>query len=373
MTARAISFDEAPFLVIWETTRSCALSCKHCRADAILRRDPAELNTEEGCDLLNQIAGMGTPIVVFSGGDALNRDDLEYLIAHAKQAGLRTGAIPAATPLLTRERLVSLKRAGLDQVAFSLDGPTAHLHDEFRRVDGSFSKTLEAVHWARQCGLAVQINTCFASWNFPYLEDMVRLVRTLGISFWEVFFLIPMGRGDGMRGLTTDQFEEVFDRMRRLNYEQRFIVKLTEAPHYRRFVMQREEQERVSYILARPRGVRGAIGMSPQAVNAGKGFAFIDHVGNICPSGFLPIVCGNIRDQTLAEVYRNATLFKQLRDRSLLKGKCGTCEFSDVCGGSRARAYAVTGDPFASDPYCGYKPRVGSSVASPNAGKGARR
>lgn len=364
MHPHAVRLDDAPFLVIWETTRSCGLACKHCRAEALLGRDPAELTTEEGKALLDQIAEMGTPIVVMSGGDPLNRPDLEELIRHGKSAGPRVGAIPAATSNLTRERVGALADAGLDQIAFSLDGPTAVLHDSFRLVAGSFSKTLEGAAFAREAGLPLQINTCFSAWNLPYLEHMVKLVSSLGVAFWEIFFLVPMGRGREMECLNAEQFEQVFARLHRLNDEVPFVVKITEAPHYRRHVVLKETEgrpggaaERIKHILARPRGVSGGMGMSPQAVNSGKGFAFVDHRGDICPSGFLPIPAGNVRRDRLADVYRGSALFRDLRDPGRLKGKCGACEFSSMCGGSRARAYAVTGDYLETDPSCAYEPR----------------
>ncbi|HVE13844.1 MAG TPA: TIGR04053 family radical SAM/SPASM domain-containing protein [Elusimicrobiota bacterium] len=359
---RPVDFSRAPFLTIWETTRSCALACRHCRAQAILGRHTDELTTAEAKDLLDQVAAMGTPILVFSGGDALNRPDLEELIRHGKRAGLRLGAIPAATPRLTRERVAALKDAGLDQLALSLDAPTAELHDAFRGVPGSFAKTLEGAAFAREAGIPLQINTCLAAWNFPHLEAMVERVRSLDVAFWEIFFLIPIGRGSAMRGLSPEQFELAFERFHRLNFEERFIVKLTEAPHYRRYVMMKEGRRgenaaaRIRHVLARPRGVGGAIGMSPEAVNAGKGFLFIDHRGGICPSGFLPIPAGDVRRYRIADVYRNSPLFRSLRDPSLLKGKCGACEFAQVCAGSRARANAATGNFLDSDPSCAYVP-----------------
>lgn len=357
-----VDFNQAPFLIIWETTRSCGLACKHCRADAILRRDPRELDTAQGKDVLDQAAALGTPIFILSGGDPLNRTDIEELVGHGKSRGLRMGTIPAATSNLTRERVKALKNAGLDQIAFSLDGPTAELHDAFRGVPGSFNKTLEGIAYAHEAGLPLQINTCFAAWNFEYLQAMVSLVRSLGVVFWEVFFLIPIGRGENLGALSPEQFETVFERMHRLNAEEKFIIKLTEAQHYRRFVVQKERAAggdvggRVKNILARPRGVQGGMGMSPQTVNSGKGFMFIDHTGDICPSGFLPIPCGNVRTHRLAEIYRESPLFKELRDPSRLKGNCGICEFASLCGGSRARAHAMTGDYLASDPGCSYIP-----------------
>lgn len=361
---RAVDFDRAPFLVIWETTRSCGLACKHCRAEAIPGRDPGELSTAEGRRLLSQVAAMGTPIAVLSGGDPLNRPDLEELVRHGKSVGLRMGAIPAATENLTRERVRALADAGLDQIAFSLDGPTAETHDGFRQVPGSFERTLRGAAYAREAGIPLQINTCFASWNLEHLEAMVRLAAELKVAFWEVFFLVPMGRGRAMESLTAEQFEAVFARLHRLNDEVGFVVKITEAPHYRRHVILRETEghpggaaERIKHILARPRGVAGGMGLSPQSVNSGKGFAFVDFRGEICPSGFLPIAAGNVRKNKLADVYRTSPLFRALRDPRRLKGKCGACEFSAVCGGSRARAYAMTGDYLETDPFCAYQPR----------------
>jgi radical SAM protein len=350
-------FDRAPLLVIWETTRSCALACRHCRAAAQPGRDAGELSTEEGRALLDDIAGMGTPIVILSGGDPLQRPDLEQLVAHGKSRGLRMGTIPAATETLTRERLARLRDAGLDQVALSLDGSTAERHDGFRRVAGSFARTLEAAGWARELGLPLQINTCFAKWNLPDLEAMIALVRELGAVFWEVFFLVPVGRGRELGGLSAEDFERVFARMAELEDEAPFVVKLTEAPHYRRFLAHRRREGRgPSRGGGAATRIRGGVRLTPVAVNAGKGFAFVDHRGGIFPSGFLPLSAGSVRRERLSEAYRKSPLFNALRQPPLLTGKCGRCPFAAVCSGSRARAYAVTGDCFAPDPACAYEP-----------------
>ncbi len=359
-----MDFRKSPFLVIWETTRSCELACRHCRAEADMTRHSGELTTEEGYKVMDQAAELGSPIFILSGGDPLNRPDLEDLIRHGKKLGLRMGTIPAATKNLTLERMKSIKEAGINQVALSLDGPTAALHDNFRKVEGSFDKTLKGAALIREAGLALQVNTVFAAWNFQYLEELVAMVRGLGVVFWEVFFLIKMGRGGEMDALTAEQFEVVFERMHRLNKEEKFVVKLTEAQHYRRYVIQKERASgsakeasaAIRDTLARPRGLKAGIGTSAQAVNAGKGIMFIDHLGRICPSGFLPIEVGNVRKDSIVDIYRNNKLFKELRDPSLIKGKCGECEFASVCGGSRARAHALTGDYLASDPDCAYIP-----------------
>jgi radical SAM protein len=361
-------FAQAPLLVIWETTRSCALACKHCRASADLFRDPRELSTSEGKALIDGVADMGTPILILSGGDPLNRPDLDQLVVHSKNRGLRVGTIPAATPSLTYERLASLKDAGLDQLAFSLDGPDPLSHDSFRGVRESFRRTIQGASYARRLKLPLQINTCFSSVNLHHLERMIELVTSLGASFWEVFFLIPIGRGQLLKGATPDQMEAVFERLARLEEEGGPIVKITEGQHYRRFLAGRPLRRPVT---ARPghgalsvtkAGIRGGVTVTSEAVNAGKGFMFIDRIGDICPSGFLPISAGNVRDRSLSDVYRHSPLFTALRDSSRLKGKCGRCEFSAICSGSRARAYALTGDYLAPDPGCAYQPAALASA-----------
>lgn len=372
---KPVEFSHAPLLVIWETTRACALACRHCRASAIDERHPDELTTEEGRDLLRDVADMGTPIVVFSGGDPLQRVDLEDLIRYGKACGLRVGAIPAATPRLTRERVQSLKAAGLDQMALSLDGADAATHDDFRRVPGSFHKVLRGALWARSVGLPLQINTVFGAWNWDRFEEIAALVERLGPVFWEVFFLVPTGRGTELTSCTAEQYEAIFARLHALSQRVSFVIKVTEAPHYRRYVQQHGGSAAGGRPGMRPAhaahgaggrthpggggamaGRRGGIAFTRQGVNAGKGFVFVDHVGDVYPSGFLPIVADNVRRRRLSLIYREHPMFLELRDASLLKGRCGRCEYRDSCGGSRSRAYALTGDYLAEDPCCVYQP-----------------
>jgi radical SAM protein len=361
-----IDYDQTPFLVIWETTQACQLACKHCRAEAIDVRHPGELTTEEGKALMDAVKAMGTPIFICSGGDPLQRDDLEELIRHGKSRGLRMGTIPAATPRLTRDRIVGLKEAGLDQMAMSLEASTAALHDGFRRVEGSFDKTMEGCAWARELGIPLQINTCFSTWNLDEFDATAALVEKLGVVFWEVFFLVPTGRGADMDLMTPDQYEMMFEKLYQLQKRVDFIVKVTEGQHYRRYVVEAERQAKGSAhgqqgptltdMLARSEGPGQSIGMAPKGVNAGKGFCFVSHTGEIMPSGFLPIEAGNVRTHSLADVYRNSELFVNLRNLDLLTGRCGICEYNNLCGGSRSRAYAMTGDMFATDPGCSYIP-----------------
>ena len=360
---RMVDFAESPFLVIWETTQACALACRHCRASARPWHDPQELTTDEGKRLIADVAAMGTPLIVLSGGDPASRPDLPELVRHAKARGLRTATIPAATAALEEATIGALAEAGLDQLALSLDFCDPERHDEFRGVPGAFAKTMQAAGWAKAAGLPLQINTTVCAETAPYLEDMAAFVEDLGVVFWEVFFLIPMGRGRGLGELTASHCERLFAVLYEVQKKGRFIVKVTEAPHYRRHVFQRERETRgrtpdvaMPAILTRSEGPGHTLGLAPRGVNAGKGFLFVSHVGEIYPSGFLPVMAGNVRTQNVADVYRDSPLFLSLRDPQRLKGRCGRCEFAEICGGSRARALALTGDPYESDPWCAYEP-----------------
>ncbi|MFH1263481.1 MAG: TIGR04053 family radical SAM/SPASM domain-containing protein [Pseudomonadota bacterium] len=350
-------FTKTPFLVIWETTQACDLTCRHCRASAEPHRHPTELSTDEGKKLLADIHQMGCRIVVLSGGDPLKRPDLYDLIRHGRSLGLRMATIPAATDLLTRDVLVKLKESGLEQVAFSLDFPTAELHDNFRGTPGAYAKTLQGVEWAHSVKLPSQINTTITALSLPYLETMGELVQKFGIVFWEVFFLIPMGRGKLLEALDAEQCEGAFKLLYDVHKRCSFVLKVTEAPHYRRYVAQREGvTQGLPERLRRSEGPGGTVGYALQAVNSGNGFLFVSFDGNIFPSGFLPSSGGNVRRDSIAEIYRNAPLFLDLRNPSKLKGICGRCEYKAICGGSRSRAFATTGDYLAAEPWCVYQP-----------------
>ncbi|MFI5396402.1 MAG: TIGR04053 family radical SAM/SPASM domain-containing protein [Candidatus Binatia bacterium] len=362
-----VDFAIAPFLVIWETTQACDLTCSHCRASAQPLRHPDELTTEEGERLLEQTAAMGTPVFILSGGDPVKRPDLYALIRRGKQLGLRMGTIPAATASLTEDLVLSLKDTGLDQMAVSLDFPRADLHDAFRGVPGAFDRTMQAIAWAHKYNLPLQINTTLCGRSAPYLAEMADLVGRLGIVFWEVFFLVPVGRGEALGGLTPEQCEELFAILYRVQKTASFVVKITEGPHYRRYVAQREAEgagrgamhtagAALPKMLQRSEGPGHTVGLATRGVNAGNGFTFVSHIGEVFPSGFLPICAGNVRTQDVADIYRNSELFRTLRNPDALLGRCGRCEFRGICGGSRSRAYALTGSYLATDPWCGYEP-----------------
>ena len=365
-------FDERPFIVIWETTQACDLSCVHCRACAQPLRSALELSTAEAKKLINEVAALHAPVFVLTGGDPLKRPDIFELVQYASDSGVRISLTPSATPLLTREAIVRLKQCGLARLAISLDGPTADIHDAFRRVPGSYDWTLQAVRWAREIDLPVQINTTITRHNLQYLDSMISLLEKMDIVLWSVFFLVPTGRGSDINLISAAEFEQVFEKLYTTSQRVAFDIKSTEAQHYRRFLLQRRTEEKRkgngSTISMLGMNTPDGIGRAPRGINDGKGFVFISHRGEVFPSGFLPVSAGNVRKSSLAEIYRESPLFVSLRDTSNLRGKCGACEFREVCGGSRARAYAVSGDIFAEEPCCTWQPKSNPKDAKANIG-----
>jgi AdoMet-dependent heme synthase len=354
-----INFNDRPFIAIWEVTQACDLACVHCRASAQPDRDPMELSTDEGKHLINQIAALKVPVFVLTGGDPIKRPDLFELIGHARSVGVRVSLTPSATPLLTKNIVARLKEAGLARLAVSMDGASAETHDAFRGMSGSFARTLDAIRWANEIGLPVQINTTFSRRNIAEIDEIVALMEKLKITLWSVFFLVPTGRGKLNDLLSADEFELVFAKVYNLSKTARFDIKTTEAQHYRRFVLQQRVTQRRSGLETNSAHERSvdAIGRAPRGLNDGKGFVFISHKGEVFPSGFLPLSAGNIRAQELVAIYRDSPLFRDLRDTSKLEGKCGCCEFKEICGGSRARAFALTGNPYAEESCCSYVPK----------------
>jgi radical SAM protein len=357
-------FEQAPFLVIWETTQACDLACKHCRAEARPFRHPRELTTAEARKLLEDVRRFGPIIFVFSGGDAMKREDIVELAAYGSGLGLRMAITPATTSLCTRERLERLHDAGIARLAVSLDGSDPAVHDDFRQVEGSFDHGIRILRTARELGLSIQVNTVVARHNLDDFGAMADLLSDLGIVFWEVFFLVPMGRARPQDVAGADAFEKVFHTLYDLSRTVPFDIKATAAPQYSRVMLQRRTAEqragaRTDALDVLDEGgshsARDGIGRA-RSVNDGDGFLFVSHTGDIYPSGFLPRAAGNVRSHDLVDVYRHSDLFRRLRDRSQLKGKCGVCEYRQICGGSRARAFAVTGDPMEAEPFCAHVP-----------------
>ena len=347
-------FDSAPLLVIWEVTQACDLACAHCRASAAPCRNPAELTTEEGFRLLAEVRSFGEPLMIFTGGDPLKRPDILELLSESVRLGLRTTITPSATPLLNREAIEAIQRVGVSRMAVSLDGADEIGHDGFRGVHGSFHRTLNALKIARSLGLETQVNTTVTRRNLAQLEKIARLVAENGAKMWSVFFLVVTGRALLADDLQPEEYESVFARLHAISVDAPFDVKTTEAQHYRRYVARLRQPNGSNTHMS---AIRRQIG-----VNDGKGLVFVSHTGDICPSGFLPLAAGNVRRDTLVDVYRDAPLFRTLRDEDRLEGKCGQCEYRKICGGSRSRAYAITGNYLAEDPRCVYQPALAAAL-----------
>jgi radical SAM protein len=362
-----------PFIVIWEMTQACPLACVHCRAEARPERHPGELSADEARGLMAQVAEFGSPppVLVLTGGDPFQRPDLLDLVRHGTRLGLPVAVSPSGTPTLTPGRLAGLREAGARAISLSLDGSTAEVHDRFRGVPGVFGWTLDAWQAARELGLKVQVNTTVTGHNLTDLADIAALVSRLGAVSWSAFLLVPTGRGALLPALTAGQAEDVLN----FAYDAGEFVpaRTTEAHHFRRVVIQREVlarrgadhvavlglgepylrlRQRLGDMRLPPRKAR----RPPANVNAGQGFVFISHLGTVHPSGFLPLSAGSVRTGRLTDIYRTSPLFTGMRDHGKLAGRCGTCEFTPVCGGSRSRAFALTGDPYAEDPWCSYQP-----------------
>ena len=384
---QAIDFDRSPFIVIWELTRACALACVHCRAEAIPRRDPRELTTVEGFGLIEAVSRFGrpAPLLVFTGGDPLRRPDVFDLVSEGTERGLRVALTPSGTAAVRREKILRLRACGLARLAVSLDGSTAEIHDTFRGVRGSYDWTMQILEHAREAGLPLQINTTVTRYNRADLSVLAERLGHMGIVLWSVFFLVPTGRGRPEDGVSAQEYEEVLNDLYDLSRVVPFGIKTTEAPHYRRVVQERQQgirwdgrgraesrEPRAEHAsgsgeMRRAPSAEGetrrefgfqvdSIGRAPKGVNDGNGFVFVDHLGNITPSGFLPLTAGNVRTDDLVEVYRQHPVFRELRDPGRLRGKCGRCEYRALCGGSRARAYAMTGDYLGEEPCCLYEP-----------------
>lgn len=347
-----MNYDQGPAVIFWETTRACALVCRHCRAEAQPKRHPLELTTQQGFALLDRMADFDNrPIVILTGGDVMMRRDVFDLISYGLETGLIVSLSPSATALVRPHRLRRAYEAGLSRISFSLDGARPQTHDAFRGVAGSFQRTQECISDAVDAGLSVQINTTVTRYSLPELEELKDIVEGLNVTLWDLFFLVPTGRALRQDMISPEEHEQVFNWMYDVSKTSSYGVRATLGQHYRRVAMQRRhggDGGAVSNTLSRR--------FHEGTTNDGKGVCFISHTGEVQPSGFLPITAGNVRTAPLAELYRNAPIFKELRNPELLRGKCGACPFRAICGGCRARAYALTGDYLAAEPCCVYQP-----------------
>lgn len=362
---KMIDYNENPFIAIWEVTRACQLKCVHCRADAQTRPDPNELSHEEGLRLIDQIYEMNNPMLVFTGGDCMMREDIFDLADYAVKKGMRVSMTPSATANVTKERMERAKNVGLSRWGLSLDGPTPEIHDHFRGTPGSFDLTLEKIRYLNELDMPLQINTVISRYNYDHLEQMAELVKDLKAIMWYIFLLVPTGRGQLDACITPAEHEKVFRWLYDLSKTAPYDIKTTAAQHYRRVVLQQKSREHkidganIRYedsITTDHASMIDGLKRAPKGVNDGNGFIFISHVGDVLPSGLLPIKVGNVREKPLKEIYRESPVLKELRNPDLYKGKCGVCEYRFVCGGSRSRTYSVTGDYLESEPYCVYIP-----------------
>jgi radical SAM protein len=359
-------FAISPLMFYYEITLACDLVCKHCRASAQAERHPEELTPDQSLALVAQVAAFPRrPTLVLTGGDPLKRPDLLELIAAAVSRGLEVALTPSATPLATREAFQRVQEAGVSALGISLDGVDAATHDAFRGWEGSFARTMQMLDDARRLGLPVQVNTTITRRNVHQVDDMANLLAGQGIAMWSVFFLVPVGRGVEEQRIRPEEYEEVFARLWCHAQRQPYAVKTTEAPHYRRFVLQQggdplagpTEGSGPALPPSEDSGpARPRLHRAPLGIGDGKGIMFVSHTGEIYPAGFLPLCCGRFPQDSVVEAYQNHPTFLALRNPDGFKGRCGACEYRHVCGGSRARAYAVTGDPLESEPDCVYVP-----------------
>ena len=370
----ALDFATRPLLVFWEVTRACQLACHHCRASATPGALPGELDHDEGRRLIEQVAEFGRPhpILVLTGGDCLLRPDVFDLAGYARELGLPVAMSPSVTPMLTSDAIARMVEVGVSAVSISLDGAVAATHDGVRGIPGHFDRTLPAIRALVAAGLKVQINTTVMARNVDELADIAAIVHDTGADIWEVFFLVHVGRGESTDAIGPADHEEVSHLLVDAS-SYGFVVRTVEGPFFRRVVLQRRHRpdvrplgQRYAALSARLVELLGPPSEHSSARTAstrdGKGILFVAHDGQVYPAGFLPLELGSVRDTPLATIYRDAPLLRDIR-ATAFTGRCGRCEYADLCGGSRARAFASSGDPLGEDPACAYVP--GTDVAGP--------
>lgn len=371
-TKPRLDYAQRPMLVFWETTRACLLACKHCRASATAEPLPGELTSSEGFELINQVAAFGRPypILVLTGGDCLLRQDIFNLVEHAITLGVPVALSPSVTPSLTLEMIERIRASGVKAVSISLDGAIAQTHDTVRGIPGHFEKTVNAIHALVGAGLTVQVNTTVMRSNVDELAEIAKIVADSGAQIWEVFFLVQMGRGIVTEAVTPEEHEDICHFLYDAS-QYGFIIRTVEAPFFRRIVRRRIDGDLApdspfyNKLSDRLVSLLGPATMKMRAhttaTRDGKGIVFVAYNGEIYPAGFLPKPLGNVRDHPIAKIYRDNLLLREIRS-SNFSGRCGYCEYADLCGGSRARAYATTGNALGEDPACVYQPE-GSPMA----------
>jgi radical SAM protein with 4Fe4S-binding SPASM domain len=366
---------EAHPSVMWELTRACDLHCSNCTIGATESPGMNELTTYEAYKTIDQIASLAPREFIITGGDPLEREDVIQIVNYARRRGLDPALVASPTSQLTAAAIDRLERNGLTRIIFSIDGSSPEVHHAVRGAAGTFAATLRAIRWAESAGLAVEINTLITRRNAGDLAAIVDLIRPIGITRWNLHFLVPLMASARPEMLTAGQTERLFATIDEIRGREKFAVRVVEAPHYRRFRLQRELDTRLDNATAGQwadfSGYEAGDGgtqrdLMDSAVDGARGFVFISHAGDVRASEFLLFSAGNLRYRPLDAIYRVSDLFIALRDPDNLKGKCGRCEFRHICGGSRARAWAVEGNVFADDPLCAYEP--GLALPLPAAG-----
>lgn len=363
-----MDFDDRPRLVFWEMTKACALACIHCRAFAQPKPLPGEMTTGEGMRLIDDLAtgSRPHPILVLTGGDCLTREDIVELAAYAHHVGVPVAVAPSVSSRMTPALLRQLHAQGVSHASLSLDGASPDTHEGIRQVPGHFDATMDAIDLLTRSGFQVQINTAVMANNVLELADIAALLYWRGIRIWELFFLINVGRANEIDDIGPWDAEDVCHFLVEAA-QYGMVVRTVEAPFFRRVRRQREStsgrdtadvfnlghlyrylSERLTAQLGPP---TTPVLAPTVATRDGKGIIFVAHNGDVYPSGFLPLTLGNVRESGLLSIYRNHPMLRAIR-AAQFPGRCGSCEYSDLCGGSRARSCASTGDPLADDPAC---------------------
>jgi AdoMet-dependent heme synthase len=357
-------YSQTPMNIYWEMTQACALTCRHCRAEAMPGPNPMQLTFEESLQFLRQIPEFGNPLpqLILTGGDPLERKDLLPLIDEARRLGIGTSITPAATPAFTRDVLVTLKEHGVEGLGLSLDGSTPEKHDSIRGVPGTFERTMNAIRWAQELEMPLQVNTLVAEETAGDIPAIYELLKPYAVSRWSLFFLISVGRGKVLQALSPQEGEKLMGWAFETSRTAPFVIATTEAPSYRRVVLERMRAEGMSTEEIKRTGVYRSF-----EIRDGHGIMFVSNTGEVCPAGFLPVVVGNVQKDRVVDLYRNAPLFRSLHNPKQFEGRCGICEYNALCGGSRSRAFGATSNPLATDPLCDYIPH--STKAEPGGEK----
>ena len=352
-------------MIAWEVTRSCNLACVHCRASALCGPYPGELDTE-GCQkLLNEIAAFSKPVIILTGGEPLLRSDIFEIADYGNKKGLRMVMATNGT-LVTEEIARKLVDVGIMRVSISIDGLNAESHDKSRMVPGAFAGTMVGIEAMKKAGLEFQINTTITKANLDQIKGIFDLTVSLGAAAHHIFLLVPTGRGKDMadQEIAPADYEKTLNWFYEESLRSPIQLKATCAPHYFRIYHQRKgtAQEAAKPVVRDTgndshRPGMGALHAMTRGCMGGSSFCFISHTGQVQPCGYLELDCGQTKEEGFEDIWLNSSIFNNLRDLNLYEGKCGRCEFTGVCGGCRARAYEITGNYLAEEPYCIYEPK----------------